>query len=165
MLRSLQPHPVTIISVADGEALQTPRATWCWALAQHRTSFSQPGHSRQRAVGPRCGRRSRSRSYKLGIFTTAPPAKSCRHLRPGMWSPVSLRRDPGPSRGSAAFLPDERLLNGEGRGTTRLVANASFDFSSVDWRDPTKFRFTSPRPLNRERGVSLVRSAWWGAPR
>ena len=27
---------------------QTPHATWCWALAQHRTSFSQPGHSRQR---------------------------------------------------------------------------------------------------------------------
>ena len=43
-------------------------------------SFSQPDHIRQRAVGPRCGRRSRSRSYKLGIFTTAPPAQSCRHL-------------------------------------------------------------------------------------
>ena len=28
-------------------------ATWRWALAQHRTSFSQPGHIRQRAVGPR----------------------------------------------------------------------------------------------------------------
>ena len=80
------------------------RPTWRWALAQHRTSFSQPGHSRQRTVGPRCDRRSRSRSYKLGIFTTAPPAKSCRHLRPGMWSPVSLRRDSRPSRGSAALI-------------------------------------------------------------
>ena len=45
----------------------------------------------------------RSRSYKLGTFTTAPPAKSCRHLRPGMWSPVSLRRDSRPSNGSAAL--------------------------------------------------------------
>ena len=78
-------------------------ATWRWALAQHRTSFSQPGHSRQRAVGPRCGRWSRSRSYKLGIFTTAPPAQSPMRLRPGMWSPVSLRGDSRPSRGSAAL--------------------------------------------------------------
>ena len=28
-------------------------ATWRWALAQHPTSFSQPGHITQRAVGPR----------------------------------------------------------------------------------------------------------------
>ena len=82
---------------------RTPRATWCWALARHRTSFSQPGHSRQRAVGPRCGRRCRSRSYRLGIFTTAPPVRSPMHLRPGMWSPVSLRGDSRPSRGSAAL--------------------------------------------------------------
>ena len=102
-------------------------ATWRWALAQHRTSFSQPGHSRQRTVGPRCDRRSRSRSYKLGIFTTAPPAKSCRHLRPGMWSPVSLRGDSRPSRGSAAYLPDERLLKGclHGRLHQRRVVLAS----------------------------------------
>ena len=42
---------------------------------------------------------------KMGmkIFSTAPPAQSHGHLRPGRWSPVSLRRDPRPSRRSAAL--------------------------------------------------------------
>ena len=44
-----------------------------------------------------------ARSYKLGIFTTALPAQSPMRLRPGMWSPVSLRGDSRPSRGSAAL--------------------------------------------------------------
>ena len=80
--------------------VQTP--PWRWALAQHRTPFSQPGRTRQRASRATLTGGT-ARAATLGIFTTAPPAQSHGHLRPGRWSPVSLRRDSRPSRGSAAL--------------------------------------------------------------
>ena len=54
-------YSYTIRSVLQRSSHETPSracvlaldATWRWALAQHRTPFSQPGHIRQRAVGPR----------------------------------------------------------------------------------------------------------------
>ena len=61
-----------------------------------------------------------ARAAKLGIFTVAPPAQSHGHLRPGTWSPVSPSRFPSIARQRGACLPDERFLNGEGQGTTRL---------------------------------------------
>ena len=151
-----------------------PRATWCWALARHRTSFSQPGHSRQRAAGPRCGRRSRSRSYKLGIFTTAPPAQSPMHLRPGMWSPVSLRGDSRPSRGSAALtfptsgFSTERVggphawsqMHGRLRRRCRAEEDRSPVFvpraASAERYDSTCYRVT-----RCETGHSCCRAAHW----
>ena len=61
----------------------------------------------------------------LGIFTTAPPAQSHGRLRPGRWSPVSLRRGSRPSRGSAALaLPTRGFSAGRVGETARLVADA-----------------------------------------
>ena len=61
----------------------------------------------------------------LGIFTTAPPAQSHGRLRPGRWSPVSLRQGSPPSRGSAALaLPTRGFSVGRVGETARLVAHA-----------------------------------------
>ena len=98
-------------------SLQTP--PWRWALAQHRTPFSQPGRTKQRASRATLTGGT-ARAATLGIFTTAPPAQS--HgaaLRPGRWSPVSLRRDSRPSRGSAALaLPTRGFSAGTGDHTS-----------------------------------------------
>ena len=102
-------------------SLQTP--PWRWALAQHRTPFSQPGRTRQRASRATLTGGT-ARAATLGIFTTALPAQSHGHLRPGRWSPVSLRRDSRPSCGSAALAPYRRAASQRGGGTTRLVADA-----------------------------------------
>ena len=110
-------------------------ATWRWALAQHPTSFSQPGHITQRAVGPRwpeeplaqlswaSSPRHRRRSC-TGICDQA-----CGHavarLSPSRCTSVARQR--------GACLPDERLLNGEGRGTTHLVADACATAPALPW--------------------------------
>ena len=153
-------------SPAPADATRATSDVWCWALARHRTSFSQPGHSRQRAVGPRCDRRSRSRSYKLGIFSPRhrPPRRThcyegtqvTAHSRPYLSSatPLTSHHTPGRTTGSrhvvaparlspwrftsvarqrGACLPDERLLNGDGRGTTRLVADACATAQALPW--------------------------------
>ena len=97
-------------------SLWTP--PWRWALAQHRTSFSQPGHIRQRAVVPRWP------EEPLAQLSWASSPwhrwRSRTHLRPGMWSPVSSSTFTSIARQRGACLPDERFLNGEGQGTTRL---------------------------------------------
>ena len=100
---------------------QTP--PWRGALAPHRTPFSQPGRTRQRA-GPR---RSEEPLAQLccGIVTTAPPAQTHGRLRQGRWSPVSLRRGSRPSRGSAALaLSTGGFSAGTVGETARLVADA-----------------------------------------
>ena len=98
-----------------GAARWTP--PWRWALAQHRTPFSQPGRTRQRASRATLSGGT-ARAATLGIFTTAPPTQSHGHLRPGRWSPVSLRRDSRPSRGSAALaLPTRGFSAGRGDHT------------------------------------------------
>ena len=48
--------------------------------------------------------------------------RSRTHLRPGMWSPVSSSTFTAIARQRGACLPDERFLNGEGQGTTRLCS-------------------------------------------
>ena len=85
--------------------------------ASQATSGSEP-------VGPR--RPGTARAAMLGIFTTAPPAQSHGRLRPGRWSPVSLRQGSPPSRGSAALaLPTRGFSVGRVVGeTARLVADA-----------------------------------------
>ena len=58
-----------------------------------------------------------ARAATLGTFTTATPAQSHGHLRPGRWSPVSLRRGSRPSRGSAALaLPTRGFSAGRAGG-------------------------------------------------
>ena len=94
------------------------RGAGAWALAQHRTSFSQPGHIRQRAVVPRWP------EEPLAQLSWASSPwhrwRSRTHLRPGMWSPVSSSTFTSIAWQRGACLPDERFLNGEGQGTTRL---------------------------------------------
>ena len=64
--------------------------------------------------------RGTARAATLGTFTTATPAQSHGHLRPGRWSPVSLRRGSRPSRGSAALaLPTRGFSAGRAGGTAR----------------------------------------------
>jgi hypothetical protein len=97
-------------------------ATWRWALAQHRTPFSQPGHIRQRAsrAAP-AGNRSRSYAGHLHHGTASAVARaSATRL-----SSVSLRQGSRPSRGSAALaLPTRGFSAWRVGETARLVAHA-----------------------------------------
>ena len=151
---------------------QTPHATWCWALAQHRTSFSQPGHIRQRAVVPRWPEEPLAQLS----WASSPwhRRQSHGHLRPGTWSPVSPSKLTSIARQRRACLPDERRLNGEGQGTTRLVADAcgrlrrrcraeedrcpvfASRAASADRYDSTCYRVT-----RCETGHSCCRAAHW----
>ena len=80
-------------------SLWTP--PWRWALAQHRTSFSQPGHIRQRAVVPRWP------EEPLAQLSWASSPWHRRRSRTDICDQAcgrpSLRRDSRPSRGSAAL--------------------------------------------------------------
>ena len=82
--------------------------------AGHATPGSERAASRAAPVG------GTARAATLGTFTTATQAQSHGHLRPGRWSPVSLRRGSRPSRGSAALaLPTRGFSAGTAGGTAR----------------------------------------------
>ena len=74
---------------------------WRWALAQHRTSFSQPGHIRQRAVVPRWPEEPLAQLS----WASSPwhRRRSCTDICDQACGCPSLRRDSRPSRGSAAL--------------------------------------------------------------
>ena len=96
------------------------------------------------------------------------------HLRPGTWSPVSPSKLTSIARQRGACLPDERFLNGEGQGTTRLwshmhgrlrrLCRAEEDrcpvfasrAASADRYDSTCYRVT-----RCETGHSCCRAAHW----
>ena len=80
-------------------SLWTP--PWRWALAQHRTSFSQPGHIRQRAVVPRWPEEPLAQLS----WASSPwhRRRSCTDICDQACGRPSLRRDSRPSRGSAAL--------------------------------------------------------------
>ena len=82
-----------------GAARWTPPRRW--ALAQHRTSFSQPGHIRQRAVVPRWPEEPLAQLS----WASSPwhRRRSCTDICDQACGRPSLRRDSRPSRGSAAL--------------------------------------------------------------
>ena len=148
---------------AGAARLQTPQ--WRWALAQHRTPFSQPGYTRQRASrAAQTG--GTARAATLGIFTTAPPAQSHGHLRPGMWSPVSLRRDSRPSRGSAALALPTRGFSARSVGETARLGSHMPAPQAVPWcrGSPCRAaaRMTCSRSVEAQRGlrVAVLVRAW-----
>ena len=86
----------------------------------------QPARSHQAASSRATLAGGAARAAKLGIFTTAPLAQShsaacaTRHAV----ARLSPSRGTSVARQRGTCLPDEWLLNGEGRGTTRLIAAA-----------------------------------------
>ena len=95
-------------------------ATWRWALAQHRTPFSQPGRTRQR--GPRCP------EEPLAQLRWASSPLHRRRSRTGVCDQAggrpSLSVEIHVRRAAARRLPYRRAASQRGGGTTRLVADA-----------------------------------------
>eukprot|EP00964_Phaeocystis_antarctica_P067529 scaffold40876_cov72-Phaeocystis_antarctica.AAC.1 len=99
-------------------SLLTPR--WRWALALCRNAI-QPGHTEQRAVGPRWPEEPHATQRDLHH---APPAQSQASATRRMVARLSPTRSRSSNLKRRASLLDERLLVGENRATIRLVADA-----------------------------------------
>ena len=154
----------------------TPAARWTppwrWALAQHRTSFSQPGHIRQRAVVPRWP------EEPLAQLSWASSPWHRRRSRTDICDQArgrpSLRRNSRPSRGSAALafptsgVSTERVRGqhawSQMHGRLRRRCRAEEDrcpvfasrAASADRYDSTCYRGT-----RCETGHSCCRAAHW----
>ena len=110
-----------VVARLNAGAARFQAPPWCWALAQHRTPFSQPGHTRRRT----------SRVAPAGGTARVGWASSPRHRRrsrpcicdqacgrPSLSVEIHVRR------AAARRLPYRRAASQRGGGTTRLVADA-----------------------------------------
>ena len=169
--RSLQPHPVTNNfgrrPTTRARRRHVPRgaglspSTERHSASQATAGSEQPGH----AVAGGAARAAIS-------WASSPPVRSPMHLRPGMWSPVSLRGDSRPSRGSAALtfptsgFSTERVggphawSQMHGRLRRRAEEDCSPAFvpraASAERYDSTCYRVT-----RCETGHSCCRAAHW----
>ena len=145
---------------------------WRWALAQHRTSFSQPGHIRQRAVVPRWP------EEPLAQLSWASSPWHRRRSRTDICDQAcgrpSLRRDSRPSRGSAALafptsgFSTERVRGqhawSQMHGRLRRRCRAEEDRSPAfvpRAASAERYNSTCYRVTRRETGHSCCRAAHW----
>ena len=142
--------------------------TWRWALAQHRTPFSQPGHIRQRAVGPRWPEEPLSQlSWACPRHRWRSRTDICDQAggRPSLSVEIQGRR------AAARRLPSQRAASHRrGRGTTRLVADACRRCRAEEDRCPVfvsraasadRYDSTCYRVTRCETGHSCCRAAHW----
>ena len=105
-------------------SLLTPR--WRWALALRRNAI-QPGHTEQRAVGPRSPEEPhahRASSPRTASAVAGICDKACGRPVLSDEKPLVKLRTARVASRRAAFRRNERLLVGESRATIRLVADA-----------------------------------------